>query len=55
MIRRLEPGQLAITSIAGWDRLTAVPPPDGAALLLIPEALASQTIGIPDTDQAVRT
>ena len=41
LISRLEPGQLAITSISGWDRLTAARAPDGAALLLIPEALAS--------------
>ena len=54
LISRLEPGQFAITAVAGWDRLTAVQPPDGAGLLLIPEALASQTFGARDTGPAVR-
>ena len=42
LISRLEPGQLAITAVADWDLLTAVRAPDGAALLLIPEALAQR-------------
>jgi hypothetical protein len=49
LLSRLEPGQLAITSVADWDRLTSVQAPDGAALLLIPEALAAQTVGARDT------
>jgi Kef-type K+ transport system membrane component KefB len=55
LISRLAPGQLAITAVADWARLTAARAPEGAALLLIPEALASQTVGDRDTDQAVRT
>ena len=54
LISRLEPGQFALTAVAGWDRLTAVQPPDGAGLLLIPEALASQTFGARDTGRAVQ-
>ena len=54
MIARLEPGQLGITTIRDWDRLTAVGAPDGAAVLLVPEALASPTVGVGDADQAVR-
>jgi hypothetical protein len=55
LISRLEPGQLAITAVANWDRLTAVQAPTGAALLLIPEALVLQTLNARDTDRAVRT
>jgi Kef-type K+ transport system membrane component KefB len=53
LITRLEPGQLAITTITGWDRLTAARAPNGAALLLIPEALVSQTLDARDTDQTI--
>jgi len=54
LIGRLEPGQLAITVVADWDRLTAVRAPEGAALLLIPEALASQTVEARNSDGPVR-
>jgi Kef-type K+ transport system membrane component KefB len=54
LITRLEPGQLAITTITGWDRLTAARAPNGAALLLIPEALVSQTLDTRDTDQTIQ-
>jgi Kef-type K+ transport system membrane component KefB len=50
MIARLQPGQLGIATIADWDRLTAVRAPDGAALLLIPEALAARTVAARDSD-----
>jgi Kef-type K+ transport system membrane component KefB len=54
LISRLQPGQLGITAVADWDRLTAVRAPDGAALLLVPEALASQAVGASDTHSPVR-
>ena len=54
LIGRLEPGQLAITVVADWERLTAVRAPEGAALLLIPEALASQTVEARNSDGPVR-
>ena len=54
LISRLEPGQLAITTMTGWDRLTAARAPEGAALLLIPEALASHTLNARDTSQTAR-
>jgi Kef-type K+ transport system membrane component KefB len=54
LINRLEPGQLAITAVTDWDRLTAARAPEGAALLLIPEALVSQTLADRDTDQTIR-
>jgi Kef-type K+ transport system membrane component KefB len=54
LIRRLQPGQLAITVVTDWDRLSTARVPEGAALLLIPEALASQTVEAGDADQAVR-
>jgi hypothetical protein len=55
LISRLSPGQLAITAVADWHRLTAVQAPEGAALLLIPEALAAQTVAVGDAHQAART
>ncbi|MFZ0384222.1 MAG: cation:proton antiporter [Solirubrobacteraceae bacterium] len=50
MIARLQPGQLGIATVGEWDRLTAVRPPDGAALLLVPEALAARTVAAQDSD-----
>ena len=43
LVGRLKPGQLAIIAIADWDRLTTLRAPDGAALVLIPEPLMTQT------------
>jgi hypothetical protein len=54
LITRLEPGQLAITAVTDWDRLTAARAPNGAALLLIPEALVSQALDARDTEQTIR-
>ena len=55
MIARLEPGQLGIATVTDWDRLTAVRAPDGAALLLIPEALAATTVTAPAADHVMQT
>jgi Kef-type K+ transport system membrane component KefB len=54
LISRLEPGQLGITTIGDWDRLTAARAPEGAGLLLIPEALVFQTVDARDADGALR-
>jgi Kef-type K+ transport system membrane component KefB len=54
LISGLGPGQLGITAVAHWDRLTAVRAPEGAALLLIPEALVLETVQADDADGAVR-
>jgi Na+:H+ antiporter len=53
LIGGLAPGQLGITAIAEWDRLTAAKAPDGAALLLIPEPLASHTPDVSSSDTVV--
>ena len=54
LIGRLKPGQLAIADVADWSQLITARAPNGTALVLIPAALASQTVGAPQTDPGLR-
>ncbi len=53
LIGRLTSGQLAITTATDWDQLTTARVPEGAALLLVPEALVSHRLDAGGRDQVV--